>query len=92
MGAVGYADDVALLAPSPSALCIMLRHCENFASSHGLTLNTSKTQLIRFGTQHSHACSAIIHFSDNQLPFLDAVVHLGHHLNFDLTSETKLVV
>ena len=34
VGAVGYADDVALLAPSPSALRIMLHFCENFASMH----------------------------------------------------------
>ena len=40
VGAVGYADDVALLAPSPSALHIMLCFCENFASMDGLTFNS----------------------------------------------------
>ena len=70
VGALGYADDVALLAPSPSALHIMLRFCENFASMHGLTFNASKTQLINFGTQQFHTCSALIYFYDNQLSFL----------------------
>jgi len=37
--AVGYADDVALLAPSPSALRIMLHFCVNFASIHGFQHN-----------------------------------------------------
>ena len=32
-GVVCYADDVALLAPSPSALHVMLHHCEGFAVS-----------------------------------------------------------
>jgi len=91
VGAVGYADDVALLAPSPSALRIMLHFCENFANMHSLTFNASKTQLIRFGTQQSHTCSALIYFYGNQLSFLDAVVHLGHHLSFDLSDTIDIL-
>ena len=48
VGAVCYADDVALLAPSPSALRNMLSMCINFADSHHLTFNASKIQLIEF--------------------------------------------
>ena len=33
VGAVCYADDVAILAPSPSALRMMLHYCEDFAGS-----------------------------------------------------------
>ena len=83
VGAVSYADDIALLAPSPSALRLMLKHCEEFAISRGLSFNASKTQLIRFGTQPSHLCPAIISFSGVSLPFTDTVVHLGHILSFD---------
>ena len=43
VGAVCYADDVALLAPSPSALHMMLHCCEDFAGSRGLIFNASKT-------------------------------------------------
>ena len=38
-GALCYADDLVLLAPSPSALRIMLRCCENFAVIRGLHFN-----------------------------------------------------
>ena len=38
-GAVGYADDILLLAPSASALRRMLSICESFAISHGLVFN-----------------------------------------------------
>lgn len=31
-----YADDIALLAPSPSALRALLRECELFAIEHNL--------------------------------------------------------
>ena len=83
VGAVCYADDIALLAPSPSALRLMLKHCEEFAISRGLSFNASKTQLIRFGTQPSHLCSAKMLFSGISLSFADTVVHLGHVLSFD---------
>ena len=46
--AVCYADDVALLAPSPSGLRIMLKTCINFADQHHLSFNADKTQLIKF--------------------------------------------
>ena len=36
VGGVCYADDLALLAPSPSALRMMLSICEEFALTHGL--------------------------------------------------------
>ena len=47
--------------------------------------------VIRFGTQQSHTCSALIYFYDNQLSFLDAVVHLGHHLSFDLSDTIDIL-
>ena len=45
-GCVCYADDLALLAPSPAALRIMLHIWEDFAKQHGLRFNANKTQLI----------------------------------------------
>jgi hypothetical protein len=35
VSAVCYADDIALLAPSPSALRLMLHHCESFVVCRG---------------------------------------------------------
>ena len=46
MGGLCYADDLVLLAPSVSALRMMLSICETL--SHGLKFNSQKTQLIRF--------------------------------------------
>ena len=44
-GALCYADDIVLLAPSPSALRILLSECECFSRDSELNFNTSKTQL-----------------------------------------------
>ena len=44
-GAFGYADNRALVAPSLSSLKQMIKICEQFAESHSITFNPSKTKL-----------------------------------------------
>ena len=48
IGAVCYADDFALLAPSPAALRLKFDTCSSFVSTHSLLFNANKTQLVRF--------------------------------------------
>ena len=76
-GAMGYADDVVLLAPSPAALRIILPLNVGF--------NPSKTQLIRFSWSSSSSCTARFNFCGQQLSFLDTVTHLGHLLHYNLS-------
>ena len=38
-GAFGYADEIALVAPSLSSLKQMIQICEQFAESHSITFN-----------------------------------------------------
>ncbi len=47
-GALCYADVLTILAPCPDALRKMLSHCVEYAESHGIRFNASKTQLICF--------------------------------------------
>ena len=84
-GAMGYADDVVLLAPSPAALRIMLHCCEDIVFERGLQLNLSKTQLIRFSWSSSSSCTARFNFCGQQFSFLDTVTHLGHFLHYNLS-------
>ena len=87
-GAVCYADDIALLAPSPSALRIMLSTCSSFADEHCLVFNVSKTQLIRFSRSRS---SADNHFPGSflfdgiALQMSLSVRDLGHILTSNLS-------
>ena len=89
-GALCYADDIILLAPSPSALRIMLKCCETFASDRGLRFNALKTQLIRFSPSPSSSCTARIHFCGCELPFVDTVTHLGHVLHYNLSDASDI--
>jgi len=93
VGAVCYADDVALLAPSPSALRHLLHICTEFAKSHSLVFNAAKTQLICFSQK---PCTANLDrvnlvFLDSALTFNSSVTHLGHILRSDLLDDDDIV-
>ena len=62
VGAVCYTDDVALITPSAPALCLMLHACTQFASTHSLIFNASKTQLIKFSRTSSGSDSTVFSF------------------------------
>ena len=47
-GTFGYADDIALVAPSLSSLKEMISICEEFAKFHSIVFNPSKTKLLSF--------------------------------------------
>ena len=89
-GAVCYADDLTLLAPSPAALRLMLRVCEDSAISHGLKFNPAKTQPIRFGSKTSTGCH-VFSFCGTRLPLLDVATHLGHVLRHDLDDSDDII-
>ena len=40
-GALSYADDLTLIAPSVQAMRLMLNVCEDFARSHDVIFNSS---------------------------------------------------
>ena len=91
-GAVCYADDLALLAPSDSALRLMLHECKTFAVPRGLRFNSAKTKLIRFGRCQSSVCTDCFLFGGASLPFLDSVINLGHTLRHDLGDEDDIAL
>ena len=76
-GAVGYADDIVLLDPCPSALRILLDICFAYADSHGLVFNAEKTQLICFHLHQTYVCTPDI-INDVVLNHSDEVTHLGY--------------
>ena len=82
VGALCYADDIVLLAPSPSALRILLSECECFSRHSELKFNASKTQLICFRLKKNLMVCSV--FFGHILSFSDCVHHLGHVLSFNL--------
>ena len=92
VGALCYADDVALLVPSPAALRLMLNTCLLFAESHNLVFNAGKTQLIAFSrTAPAVTASTFFSFCGQQLKFCKTVTHLGHILSCDLSDDPAII-
>ena len=91
VGAVCYADDVALLAPSPSGLRIMLKTCINFADQHHLSFNADKTQLIKFyKSPNPVSASPRFIFLGQTLPLSNSISHLGHILTYNLSDDDDI--
>ena len=89
VGSVCYADDIALLAPSPSALRSMLDTCISFAEHHHLTFNPDKTQLIKF-YRCADAISPRFVFLGQSLSLRTSVTHLGHILTHNLNDDEDI--
>ena len=89
VGALCFAADVAVLAPSPCALRLMLNRCYQFAQSHSLVVNADKTQLIYFGSAVQFTPN--IQFLGHSLKFCSTVRHLGHVLSHDLSDSPDII-
>jgi hypothetical protein len=52
VGALYYADDLTLLAPSADAMCKMLGICDEYAAEPGTMFNAAKSKYIAFTAHH----------------------------------------
>ncbi len=58
-GALGYADDIVLLAPTLTNMDSILEICHKFANGYDVLFNSSKSKLIVFSKKH-HIPSIIL--------------------------------
>ena len=76
MGALSYADDITLIAPSIGGLNEMLKLCDNYATVYNDIFNSKKTVYIKFGNEVIRNEAA---FLNNQpLKWNEKVRHLGN--------------
>jgi len=89
-GALGSADDLTLLAPSPYALRQLLLICEKFGIEYDILYNGKKTKCILFPSQgHGHSVP-VIQFCGAILKWQNEIVHLGNIVTCDLSDEADL--
>jgi len=81
-GAVSYADDLTLLAPSLPALQIMLDIAANYAESFDIKFNASKSQLVAWNKGGFISCSAV--FIGETVRSTSNAVHLGNPIGVDV--------
>ena len=78
-GAFGYADDVALVAPSLYSLKCMIATCEEFAKKHQITFNTTKLKLLCFNA--SNAVTPHIKLNGQPVSVVHKDKHLGNYIS-----------
>lgn len=93
-GALGYADDLILLAPNREVLQKMLVVCEQYGVEHNLVFSTdpvpslSKTKCMYFcGRNGNVKYPAPVILDGKPLPWVDHAVHLGHVLHQSVSME-----
>ena len=74
IGAIMYADDLALLAPTRSSLQKLLNICHSYGIKWCLTYNTTKTTVMVFG--RSNECQSL-YLNDMPISFVTEYKYLG---------------
>ena len=82
-GAFGYTDDIPLIAPSLSSLKQMMQICENFAKSHNIVYNFSKTKLLCYN-KNSQTVIPPIYLNGEQVSVAEQKKHLGNVLSTNI--------
>ena len=74
-GAIGYADDLCLLAPSRSAACVLLNICEEYGKEYNVKFNSTKSHLILYNFS-DHTVQPLI-MNSQPLIIHSNATHLG---------------
>ena len=85
-GALAYADDVCLLAPSRICLKEMLQVVGKFAARYDVLFNASKSALVIFGHQDSDRVTPL-EFMGQRIPSFTQTKHLGLMIGHGAVSE-----
>jgi hypothetical protein len=96
VGALAYADDIVLLAPSASALRIMLAICDDYANEYCISFNANKSKCLvvlprtrRFLSDYIKKCTFYV--GDNPIEYVDSFAHLGHVISNQLTDNDDIL-
>ena len=76
LGALSYADDIALLAPTKASAQKMLAVCEQFASEHSVTFNASKSFLMVVSEGNRYGRTEL-KLNGDVIECKDQALHLG---------------
>ena len=74
--AIGYANEVALLAPTISSLKLLLNVVNSFGNEYCVKINPDKSKLLVFGKSYNSDINIV--FNDSIIPLSLQTDHLGH--------------
>jgi hypothetical protein len=94
VGAIAYADDIVLLAPSVNGMCRMLSICDGYAAQFNLSFNATKSKCLSFRPHRMNRCpnfrnSAFV-IGGKDIEFVEKWSHLGHMINVRLDDDDDI--
>jgi hypothetical protein len=83
-GCLAYADDIFLMAPTLSALRLMLNFCTLYANDNDIVFNPIKSLCIHFSLRVTSLVQFEVYLQGSKLTWTDKLKHLGHTLHCTL--------
>jgi hypothetical protein len=94
LGALAYADDLVLLAPTPGAMRLLLSLCDNFALNYDIVFNANKSKCLHFSprTRFKLDANTNLHFSigGKSVEVVSEWPHLGHIISTSFSDEAEI--
>ena len=96
VGALAYADDIVLVAPTASALRKLLSICGDYASEYCISFNAAKSKCVivlpksrRAICNYAKACSFSI--TNQQIDNVESFKHLGHVISSQMEDALDII-
>ena len=86
-----FADDIVIFAPSAKGLQELLDVCSNFADTHKVVFNVSKSQCLIVHSRGGTVSQPVFRLCSLALPYTDNYVYLGHVINSRLTDDADIM-
>jgi len=86
-----FADDAVVFAPSAKGLQQLLDLCSNFAISHNVVFNSSKSQCLIVNSKYVLISHPSFHLSGVSLPYTDCYKYLGQLINSSLSDDADIM-
>jgi hypothetical protein len=93
VGVLAYADDIVILAPTPSSMRSLLKICDSFASEFDVKFNSIKSKCLLFSDMRARGYVSVPDFfiGGSRIEFVKSWSHLGHTLSTDLDDSNDIV-
>ena len=96
VGALAYADDIVLVAPSASALRTLLATCDDYARKFCITFNAIKSKCLvalprRCNWLRPYLQNCTFFIGNRPIEYVNQFTHLGHIISDDLSDDDDII-
>jgi len=92
VGALAYADDVTLLAPTPQAMRHMLKICEEYGKRFSIVFNATKSAWLHVTKRkQSGKCVPQFFIDGQRIQCISRYTHLGHVISDKLDDKDDII-